>query len=229
MSSRTRGIALVILGLAIGFAIAFVWGAGSTSPNLPIGLLLIIVGAIIGFVVEWLIDESVRRNRDLQKELEDSQKGIPVLVEGEVINRPTDNAPILAEVLRQLHALQTSPQPSETATVKTRESEVVVEVLRQHKEELRQLSTQVSAKDAQVDELRQKFAAYRKTHPDELTHIKGIGPVFQRKLRDVGFNSFEDLAQADPAQIRRMLDIKTWQKVDIESWVQQAKDWAEHN
>ncbi len=31
-------IALVVLGLALGFIIAFVWGAGSESPNLPVGL-----------------------------------------------------------------------------------------------------------------------------------------------------------------------------------------------
>ena len=229
-------IALIILGLAIGFIIAFVWGAGSQSPNLPVGLLLVIAGVIVGYVIEWRVDESIRKNRDLERQLEDQQRGLPVYVEGNVIERPAGDSPVLAEVLRQLHELR-STRPvgtvtggaAATAAAQQQESAARVEVLRRHNHELHQLGEKVAAKDKEVDALRQTFDAYRKSHPDELTNIKGIGPVYQRKLRDIGFNAYSDLAAADPAQLRRMLDIKQWQRVDIDSWIQQAKDWAEHS
>ncbi len=228
--TRTIGIALgILVGLALGFIIAYVWGAGETR-NLPIGLLLVIAGAILGFVIEWGIDESVRTNRDLQRQLEERHNNPPLMVEGTVIAPPLRESEVLAEVLRQLHDLKTSPPPAAPISLpQPQENEMVVEVLRQHNEELHKLSQKITVKDTEVENLRQSLDTYRKSHPDELTHIKGIGTVFQRKLRDSGFNSFDQLATADPAQIRRMLGIKAWQKVDIESWIQQAMDWAEHS
>lgn len=135
----------------------------------------------------------------------------------------------LTEIMQQLKELrESSAAPAETPVSKE-DDETLAEILRQHSSELHQLGVRISAKDSELESLRQKFGAYQKSHPDELTQIKGIGPVYQRKLRDIGFSSYSQLAQADPSQIRRMLDIKKWQKVDIESWVQQARDWAEHS
>ncbi len=77
-----------------------------------------------------------------------------------------------------------------------------------------------------MDALSDEFESYQQTHPDDLTLIKGIGAVYQRKLRDIGFNSFDQLAQADPERLRRMLGIKNWQRTNIESWLEQARDWS---
>ena len=220
------GVAFIILGLAIGFIVAWAFGAGA-STGLIIGVLLIIAGAIVGFVVEWLIDESVRKNRELHRQLEE-QRGMPMLVEGSVVNDRSSESVALAEVLRQLHAMQETRAAVTAGEGSNRDNETLTEVLRQHNEELHQLGEKIAAKDVEMESLRRKFETYQKSHPDDLTQVKGIGPVFQRKLRDIGFNSFEQLATANPAQIRRMLDIKNWQRVDIESWVQQARDWAEH-
>jgi predicted flap endonuclease-1-like 5' DNA nuclease len=198
--ATTIAVALVVLGLAIGFIIAWVLGAGVTM-NLIIGILLIAVGVIVGYVIEWLVDEAVRKNRELQRQL-DAQRSAPF-------------------------AAQTSAA-SIQGSDRFHESEAVAEALRQHKEELHQLSEQISAKDTQVEALRRELEVYQQTHPDDLTQIKGIGKVYQRKLRDIGFSSFKQLADADPDQIRRMLGIKEWQRVDVSSWVQQARDWAQH-
>jgi predicted flap endonuclease-1-like 5' DNA nuclease len=75
--------------------------------------------------------------------------------------------------------------------------------------------------------LRLNFEAYQKSHPDELTRIRGIGPIYQRKLREMGISSFKQLAGADPAYIRGRLDIKKWQRVDIEDWIQQAGEMVQ--
>jgi predicted flap endonuclease-1-like 5' DNA nuclease len=41
--------------------------------------------------------------------------------------------------------------------------------------------------------------------PDDLTVIKGIGPVVQQKLHALGIRTFDDLAAADPARLVEQL------------------------
>ena len=189
------GLALVLLGVAIGFIVTWAFGVGATI-TLFVGVLLVIAGAIVGFVVEWLIDVAYRRNRELWRQL--SQGGGTALA--------------LAGV---------GASGDESA------SETLADFLRRRDEELRELREQFAATDVQLDGLRDEFEDYQRTHPDDMTVVKGIGPVYQWKLRDAGVNTYAQLAAADAAQVRRMLDIKDWQRVDIESWIEQARDWAQ--
>jgi hypothetical protein len=229
---------LVILGLAIGFLVAWVSGAGQ-SLTLITGLLLLITGGIIGFTLEWWIDESIRKNRELQRQLSERKiETIPAnsanLMDAQPRGNSSPDSETLAEILRRLKALAETRTPDPVGAPadidngQLRQSEALAEILRQHKDELHQISQHISIKDSQIESLRREFESYQQSHPDDLTQIKGIGPVYQRKLRDIGIGSFKQLANIEPAQIRRMLDIKNWQRVDIESWVEQARDWA-HN
>ena len=189
------GVTLVVLGLAIGFIIAWAFGAGA-SMGLFIGLLLVVAGGIVGFVIEWLIDEAYRKNRELRWQL----------------RQGTSSAFVLAG----------TGEPGTDST-----SETMAEFLRQRDKEVHQVREQLSAVDAQMDHLRSEFETYQRTHPDDLTVIKGIGPVYQWKLRDAGVNTYQQLIAADPAQLRRMLDIKEWQRTDVASWIEQARDRAQ--
>jgi predicted flap endonuclease-1-like 5' DNA nuclease len=119
------------------------------------------------------------------------------------------------------------PPPPHTHNDKA--SEALTDILKQREHEVNELRSQMEETDAQIESLRHQFETYQRSHPDEFTTIKGIGPVYQRKLRDLGIGSFDQLAKADPDRVRRMLDIKKWQRVDIESWVEQARDWAERS
>ncbi len=186
------GVALVVLGLVVGFIVAWAFGAGATL-NLFVGLLLVVAGGIVGFVTEWLIDEAYRKNRELRRQLE--QRGSAALALGGQEGEPA--------------------------------SETLVGFLSQRDEEVGQLRSRLSALDAQLDGLRDEFEAYQRTHPDDLTVIKGIGPVYQWKLRDAGVNTYQQLVASDPDQLRRMLDIKEWQRVNVASWIEQARDWAQ--
>jgi predicted flap endonuclease-1-like 5' DNA nuclease len=47
--------------------------------------------------------------------------------------------------------------------------------------------------------------AARDAAPDDLTVIKGIGPVVQQKLHALGIRTFDDLAAADPAKLVEQL------------------------
>ena len=50
-----------------------------------------------------------------------------------------------------------------------------------------------------------KQAAASDPAPDDLTVIKGIGPVVQQKLQALGIRTFNDLAAADPAALAEQL------------------------
>lgn len=190
------GLALVVLGLAIGFIITWAFGAGA-SITLFVGVLLVAAGGIVGFVVEWLIDEAYRKNRELWYQL--GQSGSATIAVGAGVGGQGFDST----------------------------SETLSDFLHQRDEEVRELREQLSAMDAQMDGLHDEFAAYQRTHPDDLTVIKGIGSVYQWKLRDAGVNTYQQLATSDADQLRRMLDIKEWQRVNVASWIEQARDWAQ--
>lgn len=190
------GLVLVVLGVAIGFIIAWAFGVGA-STGLFIGFLLVVAGAIVGFISEWLIDEAYRKNRELRRQLLERGSAALALSAG-------------------------SGDPDDASA-----SETLSDFLRQRDDEIHALRDQLSVADAQLDALREEAEAYQRTHPDDLTVIKGVGPVYQWKLRDAGFNTHKQLAAADPDQLRRMLDIKNWQRVNVESWIEQARDWAQ--
>jgi predicted flap endonuclease-1-like 5' DNA nuclease len=213
------GLALLLLGLAIGFIIAWVLGIFSAgiSTGLIIGLLLLVAGAIVGFISEWWIDEAYRKNRELQRQLRELGSVNPPVIQLSMPERLPLSESETGEALRLNSGGPSNNSPSELLT----------DFLRQRDEELREARRQLVTMDVQIDSLRKEFEAYQRSHPDNLTVIKGIGPIFQWKLRDAGINTYKQLAAADPAQVRRLLSIKKWQRVNIESWVEQARDWAQ--
>jgi predicted flap endonuclease-1-like 5' DNA nuclease len=65
-----------------------------------------------------------------------------------------------------------------------------------------------------------------RTAPDDLKVIKGIGPVIERKLNDAGINTFQQLGNLTPADLRRILGDAIERLSDEESLLQQARDLA---
>ncbi|NNK90897.1 MAG: hypothetical protein HKO87_00565 [Acidimicrobiia bacterium] len=59
--------------------------------------------------------------------------------------------------------------------------------------------------------------------PDDLTAVKGIGPVYAGRLRDLGIATFAALAAADPAAIADALDVSPEQ---VSDWIDQASRLA---
>ncbi len=206
------GLALVALGLAVGFVIAWALGVSSAPVALVVGVLLLIAGGVIGFVSEWLIDEAYRKNRELRRQLGD--RTVSIAMPTAVPTPVPVAAPAAAE------GAIAGGQGGDGA------SETLADFLRQRDVELRDIRERMAGTDTQMDAMRAEFEAYQRTHPDDLTVIKGIGPVYQWKLRDAGCNSYKQLASADPDQLRRMLDVRNWQRVNIEGWISQARDWA---
>jgi predicted flap endonuclease-1-like 5' DNA nuclease len=60
----------------------------------------------------------------------------------------------------------------------------------------------------------------------ELQLIRGIGPTYARRLNEFGIQSFSDLADCNPEQVASIIKKKTWQAVDIQTWLDEAKALA---
>ncbi|HID61146.1 MAG TPA: hypothetical protein EYP49_00140 [Anaerolineae bacterium] len=103
---------------------------------------------------------------------------------------------------------------------------IIAGYLEKRDAEIHELQARVEAKEAQLDALQARFDEYVQTHPDDLTAIKGIGRIYQWKLRDGGINSYAQLAQMTPERIREILDVPAWRKIEPDSWIEQARALA---
>jgi predicted flap endonuclease-1-like 5' DNA nuclease len=59
---------------------------------------------------------------------------------------------------------------------------------------------------------------------DDLTRIRGVDPILQRRLKDLGIRRFEDVARLTPADVKGLnetLDLKG--RIDEENWTGQAQ------
>ncbi len=58
--------------------------------------------------------------------------------------------------------------------------------------------------------------------PDDLQQVKGIGPVYEGKLHDIGIRTFAQLVSADSGQVAGELDVQVATVVD---WKTQATEF----
>jgi predicted flap endonuclease-1-like 5' DNA nuclease len=61
---------------------------------------------------------------------------------------------------------------------------------------------------------------------DDLERIKGIGPVFARRLNEAGIYNFSHLSNTSPSRIRQILAAEEWQEVDVGGWIREAHQYA---
>jgi hypothetical protein len=62
--------------------------------------------------------------------------------------------------------------------------------------------------------------------PDDLTKIKGIGPVMQERLNGMGIYAFAQLAKSTPEEIREALGESSKRLTKMGNWIKQAKKLA---
>ena len=58
---------------------------------------------------------------------------------------------------------------------------------------------------------------------DDLTKLEGVGPKVAKILAEAGITSFADLAEADAAEVDKVLDANRLQMLDSAGWIEQAK------
>lgn len=58
---------------------------------------------------------------------------------------------------------------------------------------------------------------------DDLTKLEGVGPKVAKILAEAGITTFADLAEADAAEVDKVLDANRLQMLDSAGWIEQAK------
>ena len=62
---------------------------------------------------------------------------------------------------------------------------------------------------------------------DDLKVISGIGPVYERRLNDVGIHTYADLAEQAPEKLRSIMGLKSWKATDLDDWISEAQTLTE--
>jgi predicted flap endonuclease-1-like 5' DNA nuclease len=62
--------------------------------------------------------------------------------------------------------------------------------------------------------------------PDRLEDISGIGDVFARRLNEAGIYTFAQLADQMPDRLREIIKPESWQKIEPEKWIAEAREFA---
>jgi predicted flap endonuclease-1-like 5' DNA nuclease len=63
---------------------------------------------------------------------------------------------------------------------------------------------------------------------DDLQLINGIGPTYERRLKEAGILTFADLAAQTPEKLRELTGLQEWQSAAPEQWLSEAKDLSEN-
>ena len=70
-----------------------------------------------------------------------------------------------------------------------------------------------------------KAAGLMSGAPDDISLIAGIGPVYDKKLHELGITSFKQIAGLTPAAIKDLeTKLNIGEKIEHENWVAQAKE-----
>lgn len=90
---------------------------------------------------------------------------------------------------------------------------------------------QAPAKVEAVVEEKMAAPVPSKIQADDLVKIEGIGPKVVKVLARAGIVTFDDLAEADAADVQKVLDRAGLQMMNPEGWIDQAKlaakgDWV---
>lgn len=85
--------------------------------------------------------------------------------------------------------------------------------------------TDIPIREVEEAPKREKVASAR-IPPDDLKTIQGIGPTYEKKLKQAGINTFHDLANADEETITAAIGPAAAERARREKWVAQARQAA---
>ncbi|MGB0383767.1 MAG: helix-hairpin-helix domain-containing protein [Ardenticatenaceae bacterium] len=101
---------------------------------------------------------------------------------------------------------------------------------RQHDEvlQLKLASAEEQISDLQVElgTMGRKMTEILARPPEQLTDIKGIGPIFAHRLNKAGIHSFTDLAQLTPERIIEIISVGSLPNINPDNWLAQARQLA---
>jgi len=173
---------------------------------MPESWVWIMVALVVGFLVGWLLEYYL----DLKYwEVRAKRRGFAVSQEGTTSDTMTS---------------RTFAEPPE-ADVRTNKqlAATLRDFLEKREAETHALRQELEGQKVHYADLGRQFEQYMATHPDDLTAIRGVGRIYQWKLRDAGVSSYTQLANTTPEQLREILGVPAWRKFEPDTWIEQAK------
>ena len=182
-------------------------------------LALVVLGAIIGWVIQLIVDFLVLRphwiaqGRQQASTVPDEELRAALREQVSTLRKLEAIHGEQSAALARLNAqLAEGAQGAATPTA----------ALLSRLEGIGQIS---EALEAQREELRETLAGVG-PQPDDLTAIKGIGPVYAARLAELGIQRFEQLAALSADDLSAMIDVEGRPRIDAEGWIAQAKAFA---
>lgn len=194
---------------------------------------LFVLGVLVGVGLAWYLLERYRRDENQEREANFSSRLATLQEE----LRQSDSA--LAETKERLIALQmesratearAKPLEAELAQAKRAAEQAIEQEMKQRRllAELQERlagDTPEPAAPPQPEETQAQPAA--STKADDLTAIRGIGKVIEKKLHQMGIISFGQIAALTPAEVRRVNEVIEFPgRVERERWIEQARELA---
>ena len=181
-------------------------------PDVVVWIMVILVSLVVGFLIGWVSEYYIdlrhwKRRAEMQ--------GFTLVGEQRIVAAEATAQPAMAG----LSEADTKIDAQLAATLQ--------EFLEKREAEINSLRDGLDRQKAEYEGLEHRFEQYVASHPDDLTAIRGIGRIYQWKLRDAGISSYSQLASTTPDQLREVLEVPAWRKFDPESWIEQAKAHAQ--
>jgi predicted flap endonuclease-1-like 5' DNA nuclease len=200
---------------------------------------LFVLGVLVGVGLTWYLLERYRRDETAEREANFNAR--VAALQDEI--RESDAA--LAETKDRLISLQmehraaearAKPMDAEIAQAKRAAEQAIEQEMRQRElnaqlqDELAALKRARGGKDTALAAKAAEPAPASKAAakgPDDLTVIKGIGKVIERKLHELGISSFSQLAAMTPDEVHKVNEaIEFPGRVERENWIEQARQLA---
>ena len=194
---------------------------------------LFVLGVLVGVGLAWYLLERFRHEEAQAREANFNARVAALQEE----LRESDSA--LAETKERLIGLQmefrateakSKPLEAELVQAKRAAEQAIEQEMKQRRllAELQERlagDTPEPAAPPQPEETQAQPAA--STKADDLTAIRGIGKVIEKKLHQMGIISFGQIAALTPAEVRRVNEaIEFPGRVERERWVEQARELA---
>lgn len=198
---------------------------------------LFVLGILVGIGLTWYLLERYRRDESQEREANFNARVAALQEE----LRQSDSA--LAETKDRLIGLQmesravearAKPLEAELAQAKRATEQAIEQEMRQ-RELVAELQGQLAA-SKRPPQSKPPASASRPAAPlppaqhsaksrDDLTAIKGIGKVIEKKLHDLGITSFSQIATMGPEEVRRVNEALEFPgRVEREQWIEQARE-----
>jgi predicted flap endonuclease-1-like 5' DNA nuclease len=195
---------------------------------------LFVLGVLVGVGLTWYLLERYRRDETQEREANFNSR--LAMLQEEL--RQSDAA--LGETKDRLIALQMEhrateararPLDAELAQAKRAAEQAIEQEMKQRQlvaelqDRLAETKPVVKAPTPQPVPATPVTPANPAPKADDLTAIRGIGKVIEKKLHDLGIRSFGQIAALTPDEVKRVNDaIEFPGRVEREHWIEQARE-----